>query len=55
MKLILGNPSAIEIIRQSEKWTGKNKSSMTFGVFQFGNIEGFISEPYEKETSYKGI
>jgi hypothetical protein len=54
MKLILGNPNTIEIIRQSEKWTGKNKSSMTFGTFQFGNIEGYISEPYGEETSERG-
>lgn len=42
------------MIRKWEKWTGENKSSMTFSEFRFGDITGFICEPYGEETTSSG-
>ncbi|WP_173015008.1 DUF5675 family protein, partial [Capnocytophaga felis] len=42
--------NTIYITRKWEKWTGENKTSSTFGIFKFGDLEGYICEPYGPET-----
>jgi len=54
MKLILGDPYTIRIIRKWENWTGENKSSATFSTFIFGDLKGYICEPYGEETTKSG-
>ena len=44
----------IRIVRKWERWTGVNKSSATFSEFSFGNLKGFICEPYGEETVESG-
>lgn len=48
------NKNYIYINRFSEKWTGKNKSSMTFGTYKFGDLTGYTCEPYGEETEDSG-
>ena len=44
----------IYIKRKWVKWTGKNSSSATFGELEFGNIKGYVCEPYGEETTESG-
>ncbi|MEM6738329.1 MAG: DUF5675 family protein, partial [Bacteroidota bacterium] len=53
-KLICGDPYTFYITRESEVWRGDNESSMTLGKFRFGNMEGYIIEPYGPETTERG-
>ncbi|MEM8939921.1 MAG: DUF5675 family protein, partial [Bacteroidota bacterium] len=53
-KLICGDPYTFYITRESEVWTGANSSSMTLGTFRFGDITGYICEPYGEETTLSG-
>ncbi|MTI31743.1 hypothetical protein [Xanthovirga aplysinae] len=57
MRLIVGgnDPNIIYMTRKWEKWTGKNKTSMTFSTFKFSEIEGFLCEPYGEETVKGGL
>ncbi|PKQ63030.1 hypothetical protein BZG02_09670 [Labilibaculum filiforme] len=54
MRRMGDDPYTIRITREAERWTGTNKSSMTFGTFVFGSLEGFICEPYGDETTERG-
>ncbi len=46
--------NTIYITRKWEKWTGANSNSATYGTFVFGEITGFICEPYGPETTKSG-
>lgn len=43
--------NTIYITRKWEKWVGYKADSTTYGTFVFGDITGFISEPYGPETT----
>ena len=43
--------NTIYITRKWEKWVGYKAHSTTYGTFVFGDITGFISEPYGPQTT----
>lgn len=43
--------NTIYITRKWEKWVGYKADSTTYGTFVFGDITGFISEPYGPQTT----
>ena len=46
--------NTIYITRKWEKWVGNNGGSATYGTFVFGDITGFICEPYGPQTTKRG-
>lgn len=46
--------NTIYITRKWEKWVGNNGDSATYGTFVFGDITGFICEPYGPQTTKSG-